>query len=563
MSKYTARDHAAWRYIMRRAVPFFREHAVHVYEDGLTKTGIPTDRIPSIDFMDESLQKIGWGAVPVCGFIAPWAFLEFQARQILPIATDMRTIDHIGYTPAPDIVHEAAGHAPILPDSEYAEYLEAYGKFCTKAIYSNEDIRLYEAVRYLSDIKEKHGSTAEEIAKAEQNLKVTISNSTFTSEQGRVSRMSWWTNEYGLVGDLKDPKIYGAGLLSSIEESKALYGDHVKKVRLSLDCTKQSFDITKPQPQLFVAEDMQHIIQVLYELESTLAFRVGGLSSLNLAHEAKTVTTTIFDSGVGVSGIVDKIMLDDRGELEYVAWKDQVQLSREGQVISGQGIKRHPHGYSCPLGPIKGLSKAPSAITAADLEALSIEKGRPGVIEYKSGFKLEGELTNIGLKPNTQEIQFLSFKNCKVTKGDDLFYNPAWGEFDLIFGENVPSVHGGPADRESYGEPELSEVSTTPGREVPYTKAETEAFGLYQSLRDYRDQENSSVDDLAPIAKALQSSHKDEWLAKLELVEIVNKAGGAAKPGWYQDVAKSLEEDAKDGSEPTRSLIAQGLALAN
>ncbi len=58
MSKYTSRNHAVWRYIMRRALPFFRQHAVAVYEEGLEKTGLPVDRIPSIVEMDKALQKL-------------------------------------------------------------------------------------------------------------------------------------------------------------------------------------------------------------------------------------------------------------------------------------------------------------------------------------------------------------------------------------------------------------------------------------------------------------------------------------------------------------------------
>ena len=60
------------------------------------------------------MSNIGWGAVPVRGFIPPWAFMEFQALGILPIACDMRNSEHLTYTPAPDIVHESAGHSPII-----------------------------------------------------------------------------------------------------------------------------------------------------------------------------------------------------------------------------------------------------------------------------------------------------------------------------------------------------------------------------------------------------------------------------------------------------------------
>src|SRR5690554_3441615 len=111
---YTWEDQEVWRFIMHQLKSFLSVHAHSAYVDGLEKTGISTESIPHISEMDQKLKEYGWRAVPVSGFIPPAAFMEFQAHGILPIACDMRSVEHILYTPAPDIVHEAAGHAPIL-----------------------------------------------------------------------------------------------------------------------------------------------------------------------------------------------------------------------------------------------------------------------------------------------------------------------------------------------------------------------------------------------------------------------------------------------------------------
>src|SRR6266550_6459835 len=117
-------DHAVWRFIMRQNIFFLKEYAHKVYFQGLLDTGISFERIPRIEEMNDILGRIDWGAVAVDGFIPPAAFMEFQAYKVLVIACDMRQIHHIEYTPAPDIVHEAAGHAPIIVDREYSEYLQ-------------------------------------------------------------------------------------------------------------------------------------------------------------------------------------------------------------------------------------------------------------------------------------------------------------------------------------------------------------------------------------------------------------------------------------------------------
>ena len=517
MNKYTARNHAVWRYIMRRALPFFRKHAVDVYEDGLTKTGLPLDRVPNIDYMDKVLQDMGWGAVPVCGFIPPWAFLEFQARKILPIATDIRSADHIGYTPAPDIVHEAAGHAPILPDVGYAKYLEKYGQLCTKAIYSQDDTRIFEAIRYLSDIKEKPESSTEDIERAENNLKDAVSKYTYVSEQTRVARMSWWTNEYGLVGSLKDPKIYGAGLLSSVTESKNIYTANVKKVRLSIDCINQGYDITKPQPQLFVAEDMQHLISVLGKLDETLAYRKGGTYAVDLGKESGAITTTVLDSGLEISGILTESEAD-KDSIEFLKWSGPVQLCLNGSQLKDQGVERHPEGFSTPLGRLASFpEKSVSQMTKTEWERAGLKKG-PCELEFSTGFILKAELLEVVENPKTGLPIYGTFTNCLLTKNGKTYYHPDWGLFDMPFGESVSSVYGGPSDRINYGYSELSEITTVPGRETPFTTEELTLFKGYQRLRDLRDS-GMTEKELMTLAETGIRDYPNEWLYLLEIYE--------------------------------------------
>ena len=127
-SDYTAIDQAVWRYVMRKNVDYLSKVAHSSYVEGLQKTGISIDRIPNMYGMNRILEEIGWAAVAVDGFIPPSAFMEFQAYNVLVIASDIRQLEHIEYTPAPDIIHEGAGHAPIIANPEYAEYLRRFGE---------------------------------------------------------------------------------------------------------------------------------------------------------------------------------------------------------------------------------------------------------------------------------------------------------------------------------------------------------------------------------------------------------------------------------------------------
>ena len=262
-SAYTAQDHAVWRYVMRQNIKHLAGVAHHSYLEGLKRTGISVDTIPQMYGMNRILSEIGWAAVSVDGFIPPSAFMEFQAYNVLVIAADIRPVNQILYTPAPDIIHEAAGHAPIIADGEYAAYLKLFGYYGSKAFSSKSDYQIYEAIRHLSILKADPYTPAIGIKKAEQTLYGLEQMQNEPSEMAQLRNLHWWTVEYGLVGELGKPKIYGAGLLSSIGESYNCLQPHVRKLPYSLDAVKYNFDITSQQPQLFVTPDFDSLTDVL------------------------------------------------------------------------------------------------------------------------------------------------------------------------------------------------------------------------------------------------------------------------------------------------------------
>ena len=303
-SLYTYEDQAVWRFIMRQLYDFLKDHAHKAYKEGLGKTGISVEKIPKVSEMDEKLQNYGWRAVGVSGFIPPAAFMSLQSHKILPIACEIRTMDHILYTPAPDIVHEAAGHAPMLIDPDFTNYLTSYGEIASKAVVSSEDLALYEAIRDLSDIKEHPESTKEQIQNAEKHLNKVSQNMSYVSEAQYLGRMNWWTAEYGLIGSISNPKIYGAGLLSSIGEAKNSLSKP-KHIPFNIDCLKYTYDITEPQPQLFVVEKFEDLNTALKEMQTSMAFYHGGEKGLIKAKQAKSVCTIVLEDNSSYSGILE------------------------------------------------------------------------------------------------------------------------------------------------------------------------------------------------------------------------------------------------------------------
>ncbi len=553
---YQPLDHAVWRYSLRQLKNFLSKNAHSCYLDGLEKTGITVESIPNIEQICKKLQEFGWAAVPVSGFIPPAAFMELQSLGILPIATDMRTVDHILYTPAPDIVHEAAGHAPILINEDFAKYLKEYAQVAKNAIVSSEDLALYEAIRDLSDIKEHPESTPEDIHKANEKLERIAANMSVTSEATLLGRMNWWTAEYGLIGDINDPKIYGAGLLSSYGEAKECLKDHVKKIPLSLDCIKYNYDITEPQPQLFVAKSFEDLKRVLHELSLELSYKKGGLFGLKKAIEAKTVNTVQLNSGLQISGkVVDYIERD--GECVYFRLEGPSQLSVGGKQLEGHGKDFHSHGFSSPLGYVEGYEDCLSWAGNDDLKKLGLIEGQEVDLRFENGVHVSGRFIDQRRTPRG-ELCLLSFNDCHVSLAGKVLFMPEWGTFDMAVGSKVESVFSGPADRKNYGLTDSFIKKKVP----PKKRSEkvVELNSLYQQVRELRANSQLEVGPLTTLYKTFCEKFPGDWLAVLELIEITYKMEGA--DSLRDEMTKYLKE-IKTQSPEKSTVIDDGLALAN
>ena len=368
---YSAINQAVWRYVMRKNVAYLSQVAHGSYLDGLPKTGIAIDNIPNMYGMNRILKDLGWAAVAVDGFIPPAAFMEFQAYNVLVIASDIRQLEHIEYTPAPDIIHEGAGHAPIIANPEYAEYLRRFGEIGCKAVSSAKDFELYEAVRHLSIIKEAQGTPQSEITKAEKVIEELQENMGAPSEMALIRNLHWWTVEYGLIGTVADPKIYGAGLLSSIGESAWCMTDEVKKIPYSIEAAHTPFDITKPQPQLFVTPDFAFLSQVLEDFANTMAIRTGGLNGIQKLIDSKELGTIELSTGLQVSGNFDSVIAHD-GVPIYFQTKGKSALAFREKELVGQDTNQHTTGFGSPIGRLKGINIPIEEMSPRDLKAYKI-----------------------------------------------------------------------------------------------------------------------------------------------------------------------------------------------
>ncbi|WP_262919370.1 aromatic amino acid hydroxylase [Niabella hibiscisoli] len=364
-------------------------------------------------------------------------------------------------------------------------------------------------------MKELAGTGEERIRQAEEELTHIQANMGEPSEMALLARLHWWTVEYGLIGNLDHYKIYGAGLLSSISESVSCMKPDVKKIMYTLDAVNYPYDITQPQPQLFITPDFENLIRVLDKFADSLSYRRGGVFGLRKAIECGLPSTVVYSSGLQVSGI----FVGNRKEeiLSYIQTKGATALAVNNKELAGHNKTYHKAGFGSPVGKLKDIDLPIEECAISDLANLGIEEGKQAVLHFTSGLDVKGRVENI-IQSN-DKIILICFTHCEVldTTTGQVLFEPSWGKYDMAVGEKIVSVFSGAADKEAF-----EQVPLLP-KEMPVSSYSPEKLALhhlYQSVRDIREG-NLPVSSVGEIWKQIQTFHADDWLCALEILEIL------------------------------------------
>jgi len=548
-NEYTPVDQAVWRYVMRQNYHHLQKVAHESYVKGLKLAGVEIEQIPTMYGMNRILKGIGWAAVAVDGFIPPGAFMEFTKYNVLVIAADIRTLEHIEYTPAPDIIHESAGHAPILAMPEFATYLKEIGEAGSKAFSSKKDVELYEAIRHLSIIKEDPNTKQVEVHEAERAIEKIQSNMGVPSEMALIRNLHWWTVEYGLIGTLDDFKLYGAGLLSSIGEGMSCLNDRVKKLPYTLDAMHYNYDITKPQPQLFVTPDFEHLTSVLEEFKKLMAWTTGGLKGVRKAIESQHTSTIVFSSGLQVTGTLTSV-IEVNGQAIFIQTEGPTALAVNNTELGGYPKEHFANGFSSPVGRLVS-SIAIEDQTDEELNSIGIEIGKPAKLNFEHGIEVEGQVTEIIRRSG--KVVVMELQHATVQReGNIILVMPS---YSMAIGEKIISAFAGPADVEAF-EPTVI-VPHEKMHKITYDEKALKLHKLYGIVRQARRDEDL-ISRLPFMWKTAIEDFPDDWLLSLEVLEILH--GRDSYQQHSEDIRTYLEK--KRLMQPhLDKLITNGLKL--
>lgn len=223
---YTEADHDTYRRLVARQSALLPGLACSAFIDALPKLG-PSDAIPRFEDINERLLKAtGWQLVAVPGLIPALPFFTLLANRKFPVTDWIRTAAELDYIVEPDIFHDLFGHVPLLFDPRYANHIQAYGQGALKA-HALE-----------------HGP--EPVRGAVE----------------MISRLYWYTIEFGLVLENGQPLAYGAGILSSPGElvysvqSSVPQRTPLRGTADLLRCMASTYQIDSYQQQYFVIDSL-------------------------------------------------------------------------------------------------------------------------------------------------------------------------------------------------------------------------------------------------------------------------------------------------------------------
>ncbi len=377
---------------------------------------------------------------------------------------------------------------------------------------------MYEAIRLLSILKEAEGTPQAEIEAAEKHVDDLQNNMGELSEMAQIRNLHWWTVEYGLIGTIENPKIYGAGLLSSIGESAWCMTDNVKKLPYDITAANQSFDITKPQPQLFVTPDFAHLNSVLEEFANKMALRTGGLSGIQKLIKSKALGTIELSTGIQISGIFTNV-IEHEGKPVYVQTTGKTALSYREKELVGHGTNYHAEGFGSPIGKLKGINLAIEDMSPRDLRAYDIYEGEQVTLEFEGDITVSGEIIT-GSRNLRGEIIVISFKNCTVKHKDTVLFQPEWGVYDMAVGKKVISAFSGPADVNSFDM--ISHVPSSKTIKQKKSPEREELEMLYKNVREIREGQHAEI-TLKEAFAAVSANHPNDWLLCVEIAELSQK----------------------------------------
>jgi phenylalanine-4-hydroxylase len=229
---YTPAEHALWDRLFERQSKMLAGRAAPAFLQGLDVLKMTKPGVPDFAELSDRLQALtGWRVAAVPGLVPDEVFFRHLSERTFVAGRFIRTPDQIDYLQEPDVFHDVFGHAPLLADPVFADYMQAYGRGGLRSL----------------EFGAMH----------------------------RLARLYWYTVEFGLIRDGADLKLYGAGIVSSYGESRfALEDPSPNRIGLDLRRVMRTrYKIDDYQQTYFVIDSFEDLLRQTLETDFAPLYR--------------------------------------------------------------------------------------------------------------------------------------------------------------------------------------------------------------------------------------------------------------------------------------------------
>jgi phenylalanine-4-hydroxylase len=261
---YTDTDHQVWAQLFERQKAVLPGRASDEFLAALAAMEMTPDRIPKFDDLNPILRAAtGWELVGVEGLLPELTFFDHLANRRFPVTWWIRKPEQMDYLSEPDLFHDLFGHVPLLMNPVFADYMEAYGRGGVKAHGIGEDALV------------------------------------------NLTRLYWYTVEFGLIRQKDGLRIYGSGIVSSKGESiHCLESDAPNRIGFDLERVMRTrYRIDTYQKTYFVIDSFEQLMEATGPDFAPIYDRLAQLDSIPAGNVLDT--DNLYNRGTGEGWLND------------------------------------------------------------------------------------------------------------------------------------------------------------------------------------------------------------------------------------------------------------------
>ncbi len=259
-SRYTPGEHHVWAALFQRQREVLQGRACREVVENQGRLGMTADAIPKFDALNQVLRgATRWEIVGVEGLLPDDVFFDHLAHRRFPVTWWIRKPEQMDYLAEPDLFHDLFGHVPLLLNPVFADYIQAYGRGGVKAHQLG--------------------------AAALQHL----------------TRLYWYTVEFGLIQTAEGLRIYGAGIVSSKGESVyALESRAPNRIGFDLErIMRTRYQIDTYQRSYFVIDSFAQLMEATRPDFTPIYTRLAGQE--DIAADAVLPGDRVLQRGTGTA----------------------------------------------------------------------------------------------------------------------------------------------------------------------------------------------------------------------------------------------------------------------